>query len=445
MSRKLLLKTATAIISSVVITYPEVIISESHYNLISLPVYVNEVLSNAGGPHQSNAIELFNPNDAAVEIGGWYLTDNKDTPRKFKIPSGTSIEAKGFIFFTEQDFNKDSTDPKSFSLSSYGDGAYIFCTDSVDSLSGFSHGFDFNACDKGISLGRVVDNSGREHFVPMKEITLGSKNSDPVVGPLVITEICYNAKNGADYLILKNVSDKSVSPCDPDRPLNTWRIFEIDFYFPKNVIINPGESILVIPNTITETLFRQLYLLPSSVKMFPYFGDLDEKGKKISLEKPLAPYFDPDIDEVDSIIPYMLVDEIIYGNSDPWPACELGTALCKTDPLAFGDDPSVWIVKQTSPGAVTSIFPGKSAKSPTMNVNWNLKDNLLQFVFYRSSNIKVNLYDISGRSVFSYSSFCKPGSYSIPCDMRSRTAGTYVLKIETGKDQVQLLKIPNLK
>ena len=33
-----------------------------------------------------DAIELFNPNPFPVDVSDWYLTDNRNQPRKYRIP-----------------------------------------------------------------------------------------------------------------------------------------------------------------------------------------------------------------------------------------------------------------------------------------------------------------------------------------------------------------------
>jgi len=42
-------------------------------------------------------VELYNPGTSSINIGGYYLTDDKDEPRKWQIPTGTSIAAKGYL------------------------------------------------------------------------------------------------------------------------------------------------------------------------------------------------------------------------------------------------------------------------------------------------------------------------------------------------------------
>ena len=42
-------------------------------------------------------IELRNITDQAVDLGGCYLSDNPDNPRKWQFPAGTTIPADGYL------------------------------------------------------------------------------------------------------------------------------------------------------------------------------------------------------------------------------------------------------------------------------------------------------------------------------------------------------------
>ena len=44
-------------------------------------------------------IELYNTSDSPVNIGGWHLSDKENKPKKWEIPEGTTIPAKGFLVF----------------------------------------------------------------------------------------------------------------------------------------------------------------------------------------------------------------------------------------------------------------------------------------------------------------------------------------------------------
>ncbi|MBN1307139.1 MAG: CotH kinase family protein [Chitinispirillaceae bacterium] len=45
----------------------------------------------------SDWIELYNPDTAEVDLNGYYLTDNFNNPRKWAIPEGVKIAARGFL------------------------------------------------------------------------------------------------------------------------------------------------------------------------------------------------------------------------------------------------------------------------------------------------------------------------------------------------------------
>lgn len=69
-------------------------------------IWINEILvnnaSNNIDPYFkkfSSWIELYNNSNRDVDISGYYLTDNLRNPRKWKIPPGSIIPARGFILF----------------------------------------------------------------------------------------------------------------------------------------------------------------------------------------------------------------------------------------------------------------------------------------------------------------------------------------------------------
>src|SRR5690606_9644702 len=54
----------------------------------AIGVIINEVRTHASAP-QTDAIELYNTTDEAIDISGWYLSDSGGTPLKFPIPEDT--------------------------------------------------------------------------------------------------------------------------------------------------------------------------------------------------------------------------------------------------------------------------------------------------------------------------------------------------------------------
>ena len=51
---------------------------------------------NIGGNNE-DFVELYNGTAAAVNVGGWHLSDNVDNPTKFSLPAGTTVPAGGFL------------------------------------------------------------------------------------------------------------------------------------------------------------------------------------------------------------------------------------------------------------------------------------------------------------------------------------------------------------
>ena len=67
-------------------------------------IVVNEVLTHTDPP-QVDAVEFYNPTGAAIDLSGWYLSDDADNYQKFRIPNGTVIPAGGYLVLDESDFN----------------------------------------------------------------------------------------------------------------------------------------------------------------------------------------------------------------------------------------------------------------------------------------------------------------------------------------------------
>ncbi len=326
-------------------------------------VVINEALTHTATPAK-DTIELFNPTTTAAKIGGWYLTDDRTEPRKFRIPAGTEILASEYALFDEDDFNANPDSPTSFLLSSLGEEVYLFSTNPDGSLASYSHGFKFGAAETGVTFGRYISSTGEDHFVPQVSATLKVANAGPKVGPVVINEIMFNplplptTNSGVlEYLELRNISSEPVELFDPDVPENTWRLGSgVDYSFPMNTTILPGSCFLVVsfdPAMDTDRLkdFRSRYGPDESFQLFgPYAGRLENSGEQVMLLKPDDPKVPPDPDA--GTVPYVLVDQLGYSNSDPWPTGADGTGLSLQRVFSgdYGNDPINWMVALPTPG-----------------------------------------------------------------------------------------------
>jgi CotH kinase protein/Concanavalin A-like lectin/glucanases superfamily/Lamin Tail Domain/Immunoglobulin I-set domain len=332
------------------------------------PILINELLTHTDPP-TVDAVELYNPTDAEVDLGGWFLSDDFRTPLKYRIPNGTNIAAHSYLVFNETQFNTTPGIFPSFSFSSKGDEVYLFSGDpNGTALTGYFHGYTYGAAENGVSFGPYVTSTGREDFVAQSSLTLNGPNSGPKVGPVVISEIMYRPPDraGADnvfdeFVELHNISAASVDLFDSSAPTNTWRLAHaVSFSFPTNTSLPAGADALVVSFDPADAAllaeFRTHYSLPAGRAVFgPYKGKLNNSNERIDLLRPDT----PELGEV----PYIVMDRVAYDDGLEWPsgADGRGPSLQRVDPNAYGNDPINWIAATPTPGD-----PFNSAAVPTI-------------------------------------------------------------------------------
>ncbi len=248
-------------------------------------ILINEALTASVLPER-DAIELFNPTSGEVNLSGWFLSDEPDTPKKFRIPDGTSLGAGGFALFNEAQFNPTPGLSNSFSLRAEGDDLYLFSADAAGNLTGYSHGFSFGAAERGVTFGRYRLSTGEDDFTAQVANSLNGANAGPKIGPVVINEIQYHPDAGDDEFIeLRNITGEPVPLFDPNAPTNTWRLNGLGFDFPQGVTLESNALLLVVPTS--PAAFRAKYAVaPEVVILGPYAGQLQDSGEQIELQKP---------------------------------------------------------------------------------------------------------------------------------------------------------------
>lgn len=336
------------------------------------PVRVNEVLAGTD-PSAMDAIELFNPTVDAVDLGGWFLTDDFYAPKKYRIPGAVTILPNGYLVFDASQLGRESG---GFTFSEHGNGVYLFSGDANTNLTGYSHGFDFAASPGAAAFGRYVTSQGEEHFVLQSLATLGATNALPQVGPVVIAEIMYHPPdltNGADdtlgeFIELQNITATNVPlyRLSGDKPgtgslvrTNTWRLRNaVDYDFPNDVILKANSRLLVVDfaptNAANLAAFRARYGVADGVPILgPWQGKLDNAGETIELEAPDRPY----ATLTNLTVPYVMVDKVAYRDSAPWPtsADGLGDSLQRRVLDAYGNDPINWIAAGATAGQPNAV------------------------------------------------------------------------------------------
>jgi hypothetical protein len=301
-------------------------------------------LSSHTDPPDRDAIEIHNPSDSPLDIGGWYLSDEEDEPAKFRIPAGTTIPAKGYFTFYDNDFNKDSAAAGSFNLSAHGEEAWIF-SHAGGCDSGYCHGVEFGEVENGLTFGRHVTSDGTEFFPVQARATLGVANAGPRAWPVVISEVMYHSANDSDdFLEVVNAGTDSVQLFDPLRPANTWKIEGLGFRFPTGVTLAKGEFALVVPVRADTGRIRTVYSVPAAVRIFKAEGELSNSGDSLALAKPEDPYLKNGAAPGDSTVPYMIMDQVYYRDGGPWPGAAdgAGQSLQRKSLQAFGSEPENW-------------------------------------------------------------------------------------------------------
>ena len=320
------------------------------------PVLVNEVLSASVLP-AVDAVELSNPTSTNVDISGWFLTDDFGTPNKFRVPDGTVLQPLGYAVFDETAFNPGGL---GFAFDSAGDQVWLFSADASAHLSGYVHGFSFGPAEAGVSFGSYRNSQGEEHFVAQTANTLGTNNASPLVGPVVISEFMYhplaassNDIGAVEFIELQNLTTNAVSLYDPAHPASTWHLRNaVDFDFPPGLTLAPRGRLLVVGfdpgNALQLAAFRARYAVTTNVPILgPWSGALDNAGETIELRKPAPPK--------GTDTPYILVEEVAYNNTAPWPmnADGLGASLQRVVLSAYGNDPTNWLAAAPTAGAIS--------------------------------------------------------------------------------------------
>lgn len=111
-------------------------------------VFINEfVASNKTGLQDESGaypdwIELYNAGDQAVDLGGYWITDDLAMRLKWQIPAGITIPAKGyFVFFADGDV-EEGDNHLPFSLDQLGEDIALYGPSDrnnpeIDSIAGY--------------------------------------------------------------------------------------------------------------------------------------------------------------------------------------------------------------------------------------------------------------------------------------------------------------------
>jgi len=345
-------------------------------------VVVSEILARSTTPFE-DAIELWNPTDAPVDIGGWFLSDDRQdlaTLTKFRIPDGTVIEPGGFRVFYENELDATPGDPRSFALDGAGDDVYLSSADANRDLTGYITGLRFRGTRENASYGLVFTSAGVD-VAALSAPTFGADvptsveefrtgpglaNAAPAVGPVVINEISYHPRREEqEFVELYNVSDAPVELFDPASGRG-WRLRGVSqraddgrFEFRPGARIETRGYLLVVAGD--PEFFRARYAVPDDVPIVGAAGRLDNGGEMLRLLAPMP--------EEAEEVPYREVDHVRYDDASPWPSAADGDGPSLERVLAaeYGNEARNWEASGApngTPGRRNSVSPEPGNEPP---------------------------------------------------------------------------------
>ncbi len=232
--------------------------------------------------------------------------------------------------------------------------------DAEGNLQRYVDHVDFTAAANGESFGRWPNATGK--LVPMETRSLGKVNSDPRVGPLVVTEIHYNPHTGVDteeFLEIANPTHETV-------PLVNWNLRGgVDFDFPAWATLPAGGIVVLVgfdsDDPYKAADFKDAYDINTPITLLgPWTGGtLENGGQSIRLLRP------DNLQEPEgkkSFYPALTEDSVEYDDVAPWPSSADGNgfSLNRKSITFWGLDPASWEAAVPSPGAYPGLGGGDS-------------------------------------------------------------------------------------
>jgi hypothetical protein len=245
---------------------------------------INEVLSLPGG---ESWIEIYNASAAAVDLGGYFLSDDRGALARFAFPSGTTIAPGGFAVF---DAAASGIAPSGLETTLYlvaPDGRRV-----VDGAA-LANAVSLDAALEGFRHARSPD--GRGPFLVTTTPTRGAANRVPLETRVVLNEILYHPPREHPELEFIELHNPSLDDVD----IGGFRFDRgIVFVFPAGTVLRAGGYLVLAGDPAGISAAHGL-----AGVLGPWTGALADGGERLRLVDRLG---NP-------------VDEVRYRDSGSWP------------------------------------------------------------------------------------------------------------------------------
>jgi regulation of enolase protein 1 (concanavalin A-like superfamily) len=260
-------------------------------------VVINEYLAHTDPP-EYDYVELYNHANQPVDISGCILTDDPTT-NKFIVPPGTSIPARGFVYYSETNMN--------FKLDAAGESVFFMNSDRSRVLDAIN----FSGQENGVATGRWPD--GANDFYRLTTLTPGAPNSSIRQSDVVINELMYDPISGNDddqFIELYNRSTNTVN-------LAGWQLADaVTFTFPTNTLLSPN-SYLTISRNATHLRTNYPNLTPLNC-LGDFGGRLSHNGEHLALTMPDTVVQTNKLGVVSTNLIHIVVNDLTYGTGGRW-------------------------------------------------------------------------------------------------------------------------------
>lgn len=331
---------------------------------------INEALTHQDQDNPGDWIELYNTSDSAIDINGWFLSDDEDTLDRVELSGLATIAPGEYLVLTEAaHFGLTAAGTNGFALSELGENIYLSSGENGE-LTGYRVEVSFGAAERDVTFGRHVKSDGTSDFTAQSAQTSGATNAYPLIGDIAFTEIMYHpaSSNDYEYIEIANRTSSAVKLYHPTETTHTWKLDgAVEFTFPAGLTLAAGECIL-----ITETnaaAFRSCYSVDAGVTVLgPYSGKLDNAGEDLLLTRP------GDEEALTGEVPYILVERVDYDNTSPWAtdAAGLGSSLSRIDNDLYSNDSTNWSAEDPTPGTADGTVVNLDSDSDGLPDAWEI-------------------------------------------------------------------------